>query len=394
MAVVSGYGRIAVVPKEDAELTHVRFGTPMGELLRRYWQPVCLSSEIDELPKLVTILGEELVAFRDKRGRVGVLDAHCAHRGTSLEYGRIEEEGIRCCYHGWLFSAAGECLQQPGEPPNSRYKDKVAQPAYPALEYGGLVFAYMGPPDKKPEFPLYDNLLGDDVELVGYRNVSRGNVAACNWLQLEENAMDPIHTAVLHSGFSGVQFTEIYSIIPQIAFEETAFGMKYIRTAKLPNGRTFRREQDNFVPNVRSVADNITPDNPHTQRATLVGWWVPVDDQHTLGFHIEAVRVVNGERKASNFLIAREGRTSGTQEEHRSYEDTQRYPDDKQAQESQRPIAVHALEHLGATDRGVTMFRNLLRRSLKAIAAGQDPLGIIRDPNNRVIPVVAGNTVL
>ena len=394
MAVVSGYGRIAVVPKEDTELTHVRFGTPMGELLRRYWQPVCLSSEIDELPKLVTILGEELVAFRDKRGRVGVLDAHCAHRGTSLEYGRIEEEGIRCCYHGWLFSAEGECLQQPGEPPNSRYKDKVAQPAYPALEYGGLVFAYMGPPDKKPEFPLYDNLLGDDVELVGYRNVSRGNVAACNWLQLEENAMDPIHTAVLHSGFSGVQFTEIYSIIPQIAFEETAFGMKYIRTAKLPNGRTFRREQDNFVPNVRSVADNITPDNPHTQRATLIGWWVPVDDHHTLGFHIEAVRVVNGERKASNFLIAREGRTSGTQEEHRSYEDTQRYPDDKQAQESQRPIAVHALEHLGATDRGVTMFRNLLRRSLKAIAAGQDPLGIIRDPNNRVIPVVAGNTVL
>src|SRR5688572_14320050 len=154
MAVVSGYGRIAVVPKEDAELTHVRFGTPMGELLRRYWQPVCLSSEIDELPKLVTILGEELVAFRDKRGRVGVLDAHCAHRGTSLEYGRIEEEGIRCCYHGWLFSAEGVCLQQPGEPPNSRYKDKVAQPAYPALEYGGLVFAYMGPPDKKPEFPL------------------------------------------------------------------------------------------------------------------------------------------------------------------------------------------------------------------------------------------------
>ena len=394
MAVISGYGRIAVVPKEDADLTHVGIGTPMGELLRRYWQPVCLSSEIDELPKLVKVLGEELVAFRDKRGRVGVLDAHCAHRGTSLEYGRIEEEGIRCCYHGWLFSVDGCCLQQPGEPPNSRYRDKVAQPAYPALEYGGLVFAYMGPLDKKPEFPLYDNLLKDSVELVAYRNVSRGRVAACNWLQLEENAMDPIHTAVLHSGFSGVQFTQIYSIIPQIAFEETAFGMKYIRTAKLPNGRTFVREQDVFVPNARSVADNITPDDPHTQRSTLIGWWVPVDDSHTIGFHTEAVRVVDGVRKASNFLIAQEGRTSGTQEVHRSYEDTQRYPDDKQAQESQRPIAVHALEHLGATDRGVTMFRNLLRRSLKAVAAGQDPQGVIRDPEKRVIPVVAGNTVM
>ncbi len=394
MAVISGYGRIATVPKEDADLTHVGFGTPMGELLRRYWQPVCLSSEIDELPKLAKILGEELVAFRDKRGRVGVLDAHCAHRGTSLEYGRIEEEGIRCCYHGWLFSVEGCCLQQPGESPSSNYKDKVAQPSYPALEYGGLVFAYMGPPDKKPEFPLFDNLLEDGVELVAYRNVSRGKVATCNWLQLEENAMDPIHTAVLHSDFSGLQFTRIYAIIPQIAFEETAYGMKYIRTATLPNGRKFVREQDVFVPNVRSVADNITPENPHSQRATLIGWWVPVDDAHTIGFHIEAVRTINGERKVSNFLIAQEGRTSGTQEEHRSYEDTQRFPDDKQAQESQRPIAVHALEHLGATDRGVTMFRNLLRRSLKAIEAGQDPLGVIRDPRRRVVPVVSGNTVI
>lgn len=394
MAEISGYGRIGVVPREDGELTHVGFGTPVGELLRRYWQPVCVSSEIDELPKLVTILGEELVAFRDKQGRVGVLDAHCAHRGTSLEFGRIESDGIRCCYHGWLFSVEGRCMQQPGEPPNSRYKDKIAQPAYPALEYGGLVFAYMGPPDKKPEFPLFDNLLGDDVELVGYRNVSRGKVAKCNWLQLEENAMDPIHTAVLHSGFSGVQFTEIYSIIPQIAFEETAYGMKYIRTAKLPNGSTFAREQDVFVPNARSVADNITPEQPHSQRSTLIGWWVPVDDTHTLGFHIEAVRMIDGKRKTSNFLIAQEGRTSGTQQQHRSYEDTQRYPDDKQAQESQRPIAVHALEHLGATDRGVTMFRNLLRRSLKAIAEGHDPQGIIRDREKRVIPVVAGNTVI
>ena len=393
MTVVSGYGRIGVVPKEDAQLTHVGVGTPMGELLRRYWQPVCLSSEIDELPKRVTILCEELVAFRDKRGRVGVLDAHCAHRGTSLEYGRIEEEGIRCCYHGWLFSVEGRCLQQPGEPPESRYKDKCPQPAYPALEYGGLVFAYMGPPDKKPEFPLFDNLLGENVELVGYRNVSRGSVAQCNWVQLEENAMDPIHTAVLHSGFSGVQFTDIYSIIPQIAFEETQYGMKYVRTAKLPNGRTFVREQDVFLPNARSVADNITPDKPHSQRATLIGWWVPVDDTHTLGFHVEAVPMVEGKRKPSNFLIAQEGRTSGTQERHRSYEDTQRYPDDKQAQESQRPIAVHALEHLSATDRGVTMFRNLLRRGLRAIAAGEDPQGVIRDPEKRVIRVVASNTV-
>ena len=155
---VSGYGRTGVVPQENTELTHVTFGTPMGEVLRRYWQPVCLSSDIDELPRFVKILGEELVAFRDKRGRVGVLDAHCAHRGTSLEYGRIEENGIRCCYHGWLYAADGTCLEQPGEPPGSTHKNRVAQPSYPAREYGGLVFAYMGPPDKEPVFPHFDIL--------------------------------------------------------------------------------------------------------------------------------------------------------------------------------------------------------------------------------------------
>src|SRR2546421_4824278 len=156
--IVSGYGRTAVVPQENIELTHVTLGTAMGEVLRRYWQPVCLSADIDELPKFVKILGEELVAFRDKGGRVGVLDAHCAHRGASLEYGRIEENGIRCCYHGWLYAADGSCLEQPGEPPGSNFRDKVAQPAYPAQEFGGLGFAYMGPPQKQPQLPRFDVL--------------------------------------------------------------------------------------------------------------------------------------------------------------------------------------------------------------------------------------------
>ena len=141
----SGYGRNAVVPSEDVALTHVGFGTPMGELLRRYWQPVCLSSELTDLPKFLKILDEELVAYRDKSGRVGVLGAHCCHRGTSLEYGRIEEIGLRCCYHGWLYNEEGKCLDQPGEPEQSDYKDEIRQPWYPAEEYHGLVFAYMGP---------------------------------------------------------------------------------------------------------------------------------------------------------------------------------------------------------------------------------------------------------
>ena len=152
----------------------------MGELLRRFWQPVCLSEELRDLPKRIRILGEDLVAFRDRAGRVGVLDLHCAHRGASLEYGRIEEAGLRCCYHGWLFGADGRCLQQPGEPKTSRYKDEVIQPAYPVVEYGGLVFIYMGSPDKQPQFPLYDNLAQEGTVLSAYRNFSRGVVAECN----------------------------------------------------------------------------------------------------------------------------------------------------------------------------------------------------------------------
>jgi phenylpropionate dioxygenase-like ring-hydroxylating dioxygenase large terminal subunit len=389
---VSGYGRTGVVPQENAELTYVTFGTPMGEVLRRYWQPICLSCDIDELPKLVRVLGEELVAFRDKQGRVGVLDAHCAHRGTSLEYGRIEEDGIRCCYHGWLYAVDGTCLEQPGEPPGSGQKNPVAQPAYPAREYGGLVFAYMGPPDKEPLFPRFDILEQEGWELFGYRNMSRGAVAECNWLQIQENAMDPIHTAFLHSTISSRHFTDIYATLPQLDFRETPYGMKYVRTAKLPSGRTFVRVQEAFTPNMRSVADNLTPDRAHSERSTLIGWWVPVDNTRTVGFHIEAFDP-NDKEKVTTFSRAKEGRTAGTQEKHRDYADTQRNPDDKEAQVSQRPIAIHALERLATTDRGVVMFRRMLRRAIEDVRAGRDPQNVFRDPDKCLINVVAGNSV-
>ncbi len=389
---VSGYGRIAVVPPVNTELTSVGAATPMGEVLRRYWQPVCLSSDVGELPKRVRILGEDLVAFRDLGGRVGVLDAHCAHRGTSLEYGRIEASGIRCCYHGWLYDVDGQCLEQPGEPPQSTFASKVAQPAYPAREFGGLVFAYMGPADREPVFPRFENLERPGWALFAYRNMSRGAVAECNWLQIQENAMDPVHTAFLHSTISTRQFSDIYATLPQLDFAETDHGMKYIRTAKLPSGRTFVRVQENYTPNMRSIADNLTPDRAYAEGANLIGWWVPVDDTHTLGFHIEAYDP-NDKEKVTTFARAKEGRTAGTQEQHRSYEDTQRHPDDKEAQVSQRPVAVHALERLGTTDKGVIMFRKLLKRALKDVQEGRDPQNAFRDPERCRIKVVSGNTV-
>lgn len=142
------------VPQEDAELTHTGPGTPCGEFMRHYWHPVCLSTELTDLPKAIRILGEDLVAFRDGNGNVGVLHKHCSHRGASLEYGIVSDRGIRCCYHGWLIHRDGTILETPGEPAESRLKHSLVHGAYPVIEKQGLVFAYMGPPDEIPPFPI------------------------------------------------------------------------------------------------------------------------------------------------------------------------------------------------------------------------------------------------
>src|ERR1700686_4424847 len=147
------------VPEEDAELSHVGPDTQCGEYLRRFWQPICFSDELKGLPHRVKILGEELVVFRDLSGAVGLLELHCPHRGASLEFGLIDGKGIRCCYHGWLFGVDGTILETPGEAPKSTLKDRLYHGAYPIREEHGIVFAYMGPPDRQPPFPIYDSFV-------------------------------------------------------------------------------------------------------------------------------------------------------------------------------------------------------------------------------------------
>ena len=191
-------------PSEDIDLSHVGPGTPMGELMRAFWQPVAVAEELGDLPSEVRILGEDLIVFRTKAGAFGCLEPHCAHRGTSLVYGRIEEHGIRCCYHGWLYDVDGTCMEMPCEAPD--YPDQLAvrQPGYPTLVYGGLVFVYMGDPEIQPLFPMYDIIdtrYRDDVVLRGMRlwdDSSIGFVRDCNWLQHFENVVGPWHLVVLH----------------------------------------------------------------------------------------------------------------------------------------------------------------------------------------------------
>ena len=215
--------------KEDEELTHVGPGTPCGEWFRRFWLPVGVSEELKDLPKSIRILCEDLVLFRDRSGTVGLLELHCSHRGTSLEFGLIEEKGIRCCYHGWLFDVDGRILDTPGEPPDSTYKDRLCHGAYPFIEYKGLVFAYMGPPEKKPEFPIFDT-----YEAPGYSTgLWEPVLYPCNWLQMMDNSLDSVHTVFLHARSSGTQFADALGETPEYDWRESPIGMFYVATRRV-----------------------------------------------------------------------------------------------------------------------------------------------------------------
>jgi phenylpropionate dioxygenase-like ring-hydroxylating dioxygenase large terminal subunit len=393
------------VPAENVALAHVDAGTPMGEMLRRYWQPICLSDEAGELPHRARLLGEDLVVFRDKSGTVGCLELHCAHRGASLEYGQIEEGGIRCCYHGWKFAADGQCVDMPCETEDIRRRMDIWQPAYPVHEFGGVVFVYMGPPERQPLFPMYDIVdIGgrDDVVLRGMRlweDHAIGFVRDCNWLQNYENVVDPYHLLQLHAAISGDQFGSSVTApgAPEIDFEITPLGVRYKMVRDLPNGNRLERFGEAVLPNivlVPSIHETGT-DAKYRERATEVTWCVPVDNTTVAGISIVAwpakdgVAVEDWKPGTDTITLIRPGNLRD-----RPYEDKQRRPDDMEAQESQRPIAVHALENLAPSDRGIVMLRRRLRESLKAIEEGGDPQNIVGDPAaNRAIETSAWNTV-
>jgi nitrite reductase/ring-hydroxylating ferredoxin subunit len=235
----------------------------MGELLRRYWHPIALSKSLGDLPKRVTILGEELVLFRDRQGRAGLLYPRCMHRGTSLYYGKVEDRGIRCCYHGWLFDVQGRCLEQPCEPRGGKDLDRVRQPWYPVEERYGFVFAFLGPAEKEPVLPRYDILenLGDDealwCTLGGFGSTGDGSldVVSYSWLHMNDNVMDPWHVHVLHSTLTGPQFAAEFALLPEVRYFESDYGVCYSAVRELPDGRRLDRVSSWFMPNVMSVPD-------------------------------------------------------------------------------------------------------------------------------------------
>lgn len=399
----SAYGM--TIPDENVELTHVEAGSPMGELLRRYWQPVALSSELRDLPKKVKIMCEELVLFRAGNGKVGCLMPHCSHRGTSLEWGRVEADGLRCCYHGWLYAPDGRVTEMSCESREYCARANIQHPGYPTHEYGGLVFIYMGPPDLKPLFPLYDIIdtrYRDGVELRGMQlwdGHGIGYVKNCNWLQHHENVVDPWHLLVLHQQISGDQFDgALMHGKSRIDFENTDLGVRYKVIKDLPNGNRLVRYAEVVTPNIILVPD-IHEKGTHVKsksRCTEITWTVPVDNGELTAFSIVAWPVENGRPKEDwmpgtdvRIKIRPAGNVA------RTYEERQRNPDDAEAQEGQRRIAVHALERLAPSDRGVVMLRRALKAQLAAMQEGRDPANIVRDESrNHRIETHAWNTVL
>ena len=405
------------VPAHDQELTEVGPGTPCGEYLRRFWHPVGLTAELKDLPKRILVLGEDLVLFRDGRGKIGLLELHCSHRGTSLEFGMVERCGIRCCYHGWVYDVDGRVLETPGEPLESTFKDKFFHGAYPTIEYKGLIFAYMGPPEHRPEFPIYDSF-----ELPGYRMIASGEtdpkyVYNCNWLQLAENNADQTHFVFLHDPEEAREKLERYrpSVTGGPLADYFDVGLKEFETEFTAIRENFRsrviewQESPVGVIGIHSrrvgdlvwvrLGDYIMPNvdqfPPSRFRPTgelefgplyMTAWTVPVDDTHTVAFQFRYAPENTEQRSSARALRS-------SQSLSRTYEDRQRQPGDYEAQESQRPIAVHALEHLGAMDRGVTLVRKLLREGIRALQRGEDPRrAVARD--GKSIRTFCRNTVL
>ena len=238
------------------------------------------------------------MVFRDRAGNVGCLELHCPHRGTSLEYGRVEEDGLRCCYHGWKFAADGKCVDMPCETPKFREKMDVWQPGYPTHEFGGLIFVYMGPPAEMPLFPMYDiydTRYRGDVVLRGMRlweDHAIGFVRDCNWLQHYENVVDAYHLLILHAANSGDQFGSVVTTSgwPELTFEETDLGVRYNMLRDLPNGNFLERHAEVVLPNIALIPSihEQGVDAKEEFRATEVSWAVPVDNEHLYGISIVA----------------------------------------------------------------------------------------------------------
>lgn len=366
-----GY-RQSRTPGYDHELAETGPGAPCGEFFRRYWHPVALTSEVGSAPRPVRVLGEDLVLFKTPSGRFGLVHRHCPHRRASLVYGKCEERGIRCCYHGWLFAPDGEILETPGEAegpgPAADVRARTRLGAYPVVERDGLVFAYLGPPERLPPFPDLDALHVPGIARRPYRIDY-----ACNWLQVLDAIMDPIHTSFLHSQNAGAQFSDGMAEIGELEIFERGLQFLGSNTRRV-GAHVWVRVNELVLPNFTQAGAAFQADGtrPHYfGRSSFTRWVVPVDDTSCM-----ALAWANfGERGDPPSYNSQEGCELIEQGEivDRPFEERQSRPADAEAVEGMGPISAHEGENLMPTDRGVSLYRRRVRQLTRALAAGEEP---------------------
>ena len=369
---------------ENELLTRVGPGTAAGQLLRRYWHVVAAAAELSAAKpkKRVRILGEDLVLYLDKSGNYGLVAEKCSHRGVSLYYGFVEPDGIRCAYHGWKYDACGKCLEQPFENPEAGFKDKISQPAYPVEKLAGLLFAYLGPPEKKPLLPRWDMLTRRD----GVRKLEIYQTLRCNWLQAMENSVDPVHTYYLHahtlrmrgSNQGAYYYRPLSKLDFELVMHRTWAGIQKQRVFAGDGGHV-EAPHPLIFPNMLMVPAT----NGHNMH-----FRTPVDDENTQIFHVrfnptrDGSIVEGAEDPQAEFVSTK----NETGEFHMENFPSQ----DQMAWETQGPVANRSGEHLGESDRGIILFRKLLRDQIRAVQNGEDPIGVTRDHKHdemiRLIP--------
>jgi 5,5'-dehydrodivanillate O-demethylase len=361
--------------EENELLTRVGPGTPAGELLRRYWHPVAIATDLtpENPTKFLRILGEDLVLFRTTKGEVGLLNDRCSHRGVSLSYGRVEERGIACAYHGWLYDIKGNCLETPAEPADSNFCRTVKQQAYPVRKLAGLYWAYMGP-QPAPEIPKYDVWARTD----GWHWLRALPQLDCNWLQAMENSVDTAHLHILHQelvtdGFK-VESTTRGTIDNLVKFEIEEFEHGLIKRRVFRDGKV--EQHPLLFPTVLRQANR-------TQIR------VPIDDTHTWIVYVHFVPD-SAERRDNKDEVPVNYRKPFKNPQGVLHPDARFRLDEVDAQdfmawETQGPILDRTRERLAGSDRGVVMYREMLKREIGKVQNNLEPMNFFRNANHAII---------
>jgi phenylpropionate dioxygenase-like ring-hydroxylating dioxygenase large terminal subunit len=381
--------------EENERITRVAPGTPMGKYMRRFWWPLCLSTELPEkdgAPLRVRMLGEDLIAFRDTEGMVGLVEAYCPHRRAPLFFGRNEECGIRCAYHGWKFNRHGDCVDMPSEPAGTTLQAKVKILAHPTFEKGGVIWAYMGPKELQPEHPDYEWTRAPAT----HRYVSK-TFENCNWLQAVEGGLDTSHSSFAHNNKLGDRSNlRQHDKAPKIDVERTDYGYRYVSTRKVDEGNYFR-VYHYVMPSQQLRASIIGYEGVRNKPARLDGHiWAPIDDYTTHVYNIMCAphaedeltpEAVEAREKAAG--RGKDDSIPGTFRLKRNQSND--YFIDRQMQKMQNftgiigvntqdfalqegmgPICDRSKEFLGTSDKAIVALRRLLLESVSANEKGEN----------------------